>query len=106
MKGCIDHFFAALGSKVSFDKSRVFFSNNTKLDFRDDICNELDMQVTLDFWKYLGVPTTNGRTTNKITIILWIALTRTWQDGRPKLCRWMEEPLCLNADYKASKVFV
>ena len=63
IRECLDKFCAASGSKVSFDKSRVYFSENTNLELRDSICTELQMEATSDLGKYLGVPTIHGRST-------------------------------------------
>lgn len=38
---CLDQFCEVSGSKVSFFKSRVFFSNNTDVNIREDICEKL-----------------------------------------------------------------
>ena len=65
MKWCLDRFCAASGSKVNVDKSKIYFSANTHLDIRDAICNNLAMESTDDFGKYLGVPTINGRTSKR-----------------------------------------
>lgn len=50
-------------SKVSFDKSRVFFSANTNLEVRDAIGSELSIKATEeDLGRYFGVPIINDRT--------------------------------------------
>ena len=65
MKTCLQVFCDASGSKVSHTKSRIYFSNNTNLDIRDEVSRCLEMEVTDNFGKYLGVPTINGRTSKR-----------------------------------------
>ena len=65
MMKCLDAFCEASGSKVSIDKSKVFFSPNTHVDIQEAVCRRLGMEVTTDFGKYLGVPTINGRTSKR-----------------------------------------
>lgn len=55
----------ASGSKVNTDKSKIFFSPNTKLDVQDEISRKLGMDITTDLGKYLGVPTIHERTTKR-----------------------------------------
>ena len=61
MQRCLDSFCAASGSKVSIDKSRIYFSANTDSEARHEICECLGMDSTEDLGMYLGVPTINGR---------------------------------------------
>ncbi|XP_021771780.1 uncharacterized protein LOC110735912 [Chenopodium quinoa] len=65
MKGCLEKFCKVLGSKVSFDKSCVFFSENTEPDIRGAICDSLNMQYTEDLGRYQRVPTISGRTSKQ-----------------------------------------
>lgn len=62
LQQCLAKFCDASGSKVSADKSKIFFSPNTHLDVQDEISQALGMEITSDLGKYLGVPTINGRT--------------------------------------------
>lgn len=65
MKQCLDKFCEASGSRVSIEKSKIFFSQNTHYDLRDAVCSGLGMESTPDLGKYLGVPTINGRTSKR-----------------------------------------
>ena len=44
------------GQLVSMDKSRVYFSPNTREDIKDRICFSLGIQATNCLGKYLGMP--------------------------------------------------
>jgi len=63
MKQCLQKFCAASGQRISYQKSRIFFSPNTNEAVIAEVCNTLDIQQTMDFGRYLGVPTLHGRTT-------------------------------------------
>lgn len=62
---CLDQFCEVSGSKVSCSKSRVFFSNNTAQNMREEICSNLNITETADLGRYLGVPTILGRASKK-----------------------------------------
>ena len=62
---CLDKFCQASGSKVSRSKSQIFFSNNTSYDIRDAVSGTLNMEITDDLGRYLGVPTINGRSSKQ-----------------------------------------
>ncbi|KAK9671970.1 hypothetical protein RND81_12G067000 [Saponaria officinalis] len=59
----LDNFCRASGEKVSIAKSKVFFSRNTSLDIKNDICSTLGFEETSNLGTYLGMPTINGRVT-------------------------------------------
>ncbi|XP_074291074.1 uncharacterized protein LOC141617835 [Silene latifolia] len=61
----INNFCKAYGEKVSVPKSRVFFSNNTDISTRTEVCEALGFEETDDLGKYLGMPTINGRVTRQ-----------------------------------------
>lgn len=42
------------GIKVSIEKFRVYFSNNTTFDIRDEVCHKLGMEATDDFGIFGG----------------------------------------------------
>uniref|UniRef100_A0A803NVG0 Reverse transcriptase domain-containing protein n=1 Tax=Cannabis sativa TaxID=3483 RepID=A0A803NVG0_CANSA len=56
----------ASGQKVNFDKSSVFFSNNTRDDVREYICSFLGVSAATENSTYLGLPCTMGRSKNAI----------------------------------------
>lgn len=61
MQKCLDIFCEASGSKVSLAKSKVYFSPNTNVQVRYQICANLAMEATEDMGTYLGVPTIHGK---------------------------------------------
>ncbi|WCJ29423.1 LINE-1 retrotransposable element ORF2 protein [Euphorbia peplus] len=63
IKSVLDYFCSCSGQKVSFAKSRVFFSENTNDSVQDFICAELGVSKTDDLGKYLGVPIVHDRVT-------------------------------------------
>lgn len=65
LQRCLSTFCEASGSKVSVDKSKVYFSPNTSVEVQEGISRQLGMEVTLDLGRYLGVPTINGRTSKR-----------------------------------------
>ena len=52
----LNDFCLESGQKISFTKSRIYFSPNTGADLRDQICEKLGMFETNNFGKYLGFP--------------------------------------------------
>ena len=50
----LNDFCLESGQKISFTKSRIYFSPNTGADLRDQICEKLGMFETNNFGKYLG----------------------------------------------------
>lgn len=63
IKKCLDRFCDASGEKVSFSKSRVFFSANAPHELQDDICAALDISKTEELGFYLGMPALHSRVT-------------------------------------------
>uniref|UniRef100_A0A803PMN5 RNase H type-1 domain-containing protein n=1 Tax=Cannabis sativa TaxID=3483 RepID=A0A803PMN5_CANSA len=60
-------FELASGQRVNFAKSSIFFSSNTELAVRNQICSMLDMSIAEDGSFYLGLPSTISR--NKTTVL-------------------------------------
>ena len=52
----LNDFCLESGQKISFTKSRIYFSLNTEADLRDQICEKIGMFETNNFGKYLGFP--------------------------------------------------
>lgn len=48
VSACLDQFCDVSGSKVSCDKSRVFFSENTPVEVRGELCDTLNIGETDD----------------------------------------------------------
>ena len=63
IKQCLDMFCAASGEKVSTHKSMVFFSKNTQASTAQGFSQELNMPITDDLGRYLGMPLIHGRVT-------------------------------------------
>ncbi|KAK3211028.1 hypothetical protein Dsin_015734 [Dipteronia sinensis] len=64
-KECIDIFCVVSSQHVSFTRSRVFCSRNTKDSIAKEIDAVCDSPLTKNSGKYLGVPLINGRVTNE-----------------------------------------
>ena len=60
---CLQRFCGASGSKISFDKSRVFFSNNMSWEAQQEVSEALCIEPTDDLGMYLGMPTLTSRVT-------------------------------------------
>ena len=60
LKRVLDTYCGSLGQLVSNAKSSIFFSPNTSVSVREDICRELDILTEALSDKYLGLPTMVG----------------------------------------------
>ena len=60
MKNIPDTYCVALGQKVSVEKSSIYFSPNTSVEERVQICNILNIMTEALNDKYLGLPTHVG----------------------------------------------
>ncbi|XP_019157950.1 PREDICTED: uncharacterized protein LOC109154673 [Ipomoea nil] len=60
---CLSRFCEASGQKISLSKSQVFFSRNTSPDVATAISATLNIPVTTNLGRYLGVPSVHGRVT-------------------------------------------
>ncbi|CAL1356334.1 unnamed protein product [Linum trigynum] len=60
---CLQKFCKASGEQVSTEKSRIFFSRHMKRDICKRISERLNIPMTQDLGRYLGVPVLHGRTT-------------------------------------------
>ena len=52
----LDTFCDFSGQKVSLNKSKVYFSPNTSLESREEMCGVLGIHSTPNLGKYLGFP--------------------------------------------------
>jgi len=66
IKACLQTFCMASGQKVSMAKSSVYFSPNTNDGVKAEISVILGFQQTMDFGRYLGVPSMNGRVSSSL----------------------------------------
>ena len=66
IKECLDTFCQASGQRVSFQKSSVFFSNNTEDSLARIISEEMEIPRTYDLGQYLGMPTINSRVSKQM----------------------------------------
>ncbi|CAL1404640.1 unnamed protein product [Linum trigynum] len=63
--GCLDQFCSASGEKASKEKSRVYFSRNTKDSTKNRLSSIMGIPRTTNLGKYLGVPVIHGRITKE-----------------------------------------
>ena len=63
-------FYNLSGLKVSWAKSKIFFSPNTPKGFKNDISNLLDIIATENFGSYLGFPLHTSSRTNSFSAII------------------------------------
>ncbi|KAF7826245.1 reverse transcriptase [Senna tora] len=61
LKRILDLYCAASGQKANFDKSCIFFSENTASPCKAEICEILDIQASVSPGNYLGLPLMWGR---------------------------------------------
>lgn len=57
----LDSYCTASGQLVNFEKSNMFFSPNTPLEVKDRLKDNLNVTISEDPGKYLGLPTLWGR---------------------------------------------
>ena len=60
LKSVLDSYCAASGQMVSVDKSSIFFSPNTGVDTREQMCTILNIMTEALNDKYLGLPANVG----------------------------------------------
>ena len=60
LKRVLDTYCNSSGQRVSTAKSSVYFSPNTKVGVREDVCRVLDIMTEALSDKYLGLPTMVG----------------------------------------------
>ncbi|XP_019178142.1 PREDICTED: uncharacterized protein LOC109173362 [Ipomoea nil] len=61
VKKCLDRYSVASGQLVNYDKSSIIFSSNTGTEVRIVVSECLGVRETVDFGKYLGLPSVLGR---------------------------------------------
>ncbi|KAF7822157.1 reverse transcriptase [Senna tora] len=61
MKNILNMYCKASGQQANFDKSCIFFSENTNHDLRKEICAILEIKSNVDPSDYLGLPLMWGR---------------------------------------------
>jgi hypothetical protein len=57
----VQTFEQASGQKLNVDKTSLFFSKNTGMEFREFICSSAGISSTSSYEKYLGLPALIGR---------------------------------------------
>ena len=60
LKSALDLYCAASGQLVSVEKSSIFFSPNTKVEIREQLCTTLNIMTEALTDKYLGLPANVG----------------------------------------------
>lgn len=63
MQRILEEFCSWSGQKISGEKSRVFFSQNTDSTKQQQLSDKFGIQTTKDLGKYLGIPILHGRVT-------------------------------------------
>jgi hypothetical protein len=56
IKSCLDSYFSWSGQKVNFDKSAIFFSNNTRPSLQAFIYSSINLCQRTTKSRYLGIP--------------------------------------------------
>lgn len=86
IKNCLQRFCVASGSKISFAKTVIYFSNNTSPNDRNEISAALGITPTEDLGMYLGMPTITSRVTKDTFGYLCEKFDR-------RLSGWKKKPL-------------
>ncbi|CAN1791106.1 hypothetical protein LINPERHAP1_LOCUS19134 [Linum perenne] len=77
IKKSLSQFCSASGLSVNNEKSSIFYSKNTDKRLCLGIVAMLEMPLTRDLGRYLGVPILHGRTTTisiNVPYLLWVQL--------------------------------
>lgn len=56
IKEVLDYICVESGQKVSVEKSRIYFSQNVSSDFKEKMCENIEIHATNNNGKYLGFP--------------------------------------------------
>ncbi|KAL8120232.1 hypothetical protein AgCh_017395 [Apium graveolens] len=84
VKKLLDMFENATGQKVNCGKSSIFFSSNTAVSHRTELCSKLQIQESGEKTTYLGLPTRMGR--NKSSLLGYLKeridnRMQSWDEG-------------------------
>ncbi|GJN36442.1 hypothetical protein PR202_gb25346 [Eleusine coracana subsp. coracana] len=60
LKGILENYCDSSGQKVSVEKSSIFFSGNTSVEVKVEVCEALDIMTKSLSDKYLGLPAMIG----------------------------------------------
>ena len=66
VKEMLNKYARASGQLINFEKSAIYYSRNTDLDIRQEICSILGNLKEAFSGKYLGLPMVIGRTKNQV----------------------------------------
>jgi hypothetical protein len=61
IQGILDTYEKASGQKLNREKTSIFFSKNTKAEFREYIASIFGVSITTQFEKYLRLPAMVGQ---------------------------------------------
>ena len=61
VKTCLEAYEKASGQVVNFQKSTISFSANTPVDVQEEIIDFLQVPITQNHGKYLGLPSLIGK---------------------------------------------
>jgi hypothetical protein len=61
----IQQYEQASGQKINSSKTAIYFSRNTRTEFKELVCSSLDITFTVGYEKYLGLPSLIGRSKKK-----------------------------------------
>ena len=75
-KRILDTYCASSGQLVSNAKSSIFFSPNTNVNTRENVCTELNIETEALSDTYLGLPTMVGVDKTDCFQHLWIEFAR------------------------------
>lgn len=66
IKELLNQYEMSSGQSVNYQKSRVFFSSNVRLDKQRELTEILGVSVALEDSKYLGLPSLVGRSKRRV----------------------------------------
>lgn len=61
----IQRYEQASGQKINSSKTAIYFSRNTRAEFKELVCSSLDITLSTGYEKYLGLPSLIGRSKKK-----------------------------------------
>lgn len=92
----------ASSQKLNVEKTAIFFSRNTKREFKDHICSIVGQSAISSYERYLGLPALVGRSKNYLLLASKAECARGWGDGRRNSYHRPERRSWLNRRFKLS----
>ena len=81
----------ASGQQINFHKSAISFSSNTPEEAQHEICMELNVHITSDHGRYLGLPSLIGRLKKEVFAYIKERARGGFKVGVQRICQGPEK---------------